>query len=131
MAKYKFSRHFTIKEANEYIALIKPLLQEIRLLNIRLAEQGFDIYKGTYKPGFHPCTLDEYPPDFRKMVRLVQRINKEGIEIKSIEQGMVNFPAIRSNGQEVFLCWKLDEEQIEFWYPLPGGSSGREHIDDI
>ncbi len=131
MAKYKFSRHFTIEEANSYISLIKPIMQEIRLLSSRLSEQGFDIYKGKYKPGFHPSTLDEFPPDFRKLVQLVQQINKEGIEIKGVEQGLVDFPAVRPSGEEVFLCWKLDEDQIEFWHPLRGGFSGREHIDEF
>ena len=131
MKKYQYPRHFTIKEANSYIALIKPLMQEIRRLGLRLSEQGFDIYKGRYKPGLNPSTLDEFPPDFRTLVRLVQQINAEGIEIKGITQGMVDFPALRPNGEEVFLCWKLDEEQIEFWHPLRDGFAGREHIDDF
>ena len=131
MADYYFNKHFTIEEARSYLPILKPLLQEMRLLAIKLSEAGFDIYKAKYKPGFHPGTQREFPPEFERVVELIRLINREGIEVKSVEQGMVDFPALRGNKEEVFLCWKLDEDDIEFWHPLQGGYRAREHIDDF
>ena len=54
-----------------------------------------------------------------------------GIEIKGLEIGLIDFPALRENGDEVLLCWKLDEEDIEFWHPIDEGYKGRKHIDDF
>ncbi len=131
MANYSYIKHFTIAEANAKIRYLRPLLEELRQLSIVLTENGFDIYQGRYKPGYHPGTRDEFPPRYRRMLGLIHQLNDDGIEVKGIEQGLVDFPALRPNGEEVFLCWKLDEDYIEFWHPLQGGMKGREHIDDF
>ena len=54
-----------------------------------------------------------------------------GVEIKGIEQGLVDFPAVRQNGEEVFLCWKMDEDDIEFWHSIEDGFQGRHHINEF
>lgn len=132
MAKnYVYEKHFTLEEARACLPMLKENLAQIRRLVLRLRAIGFDYYKGKYLPGFHPDTRDEFPPDFEQMVSLIQTINELGIEIKSLESGLVDFPALRGNGEEVFLCWKIDEDDIEFWHTLDGGFKGREHIDDF
>ena len=65
------------------------------------------------------------------MIYAMQDIHEMGIEIKGLEQGIIDFPALRENGEEVFLCWKLDEDSIEFWHPLDSGFAGREKIEDF
>ena len=49
------------------------------------------------------------------------------IQVKDIERGLVDFPAI-IGGKEVFLCWEQDEEDIEFWHELDAGYAGRERL---
>lgn len=129
--KYQYKKHFTLSEARHYLPVLRDLLVEIRKNILNLKAIGFDIYQGKYLPGFHPDTFDEYPDEYRSLLKSVQKIIQEGIEIKGLEYGLVDFPAIRENGQEVFLCWKVDEEDIEFWHPLEGGFKAREHIDDF
>jgi hypothetical protein len=123
--------HFTLEEASYLIPELKQKLSAIRSLSLKLKAVGFDIYMGQYKPGFHPDTLNEFPQDFINMKQHVKEIYTLGIEIKGIEQGLVDFPAIRENGEEVYLCWKMDEDTIEFWHRIPDGLHGRRHIDDF
>ena len=92
---------------------------------------GFDVYKGRYLPGFNPDTLDAFPDEYHRLLERIEEIRSEGIEVKGLETGLVDFPALRENGEEVFLCWKMDEDDIEFWHALDGGFRGREHIDDF
>jgi len=40
---------------------------------------------------------------------------------------LIDFPAI-IGGNEVFLCWEQDEEDIEFWHDLESGYAGRERL---
>jgi len=129
--QYQYQKHFTLQEARELLPGMRHFLQKIRKLTLYLKSVGFDIQRGKYCPGFHPDTRDEFPIEFRDLVKLIEEINNSGIQIKSLEQGLIDFPALRSNGDEVFLCWKLDEDEIEFWHYVETGFAGREHISDF
>lgn len=126
-----YKKHFKLEEARGLIPKLKQKLIIIRNLALMLKAKGFDIYSGKYRIGFHPDTYNEYPENYKKLQTLVNDVLASGIEIKGIEQGLVDFPAIRGNGQEVFLCWKMDEDDIEFWHSINEGFQGRHHIDEF
>ncbi len=128
---HKYKKHFTLQEANNLIPELKNLMRKIRSRAVDLKDKGFDVYKGKYIPGYHPDTYDEYPPEFRELIELMQQIHHMGIEIKGLEQGLIDFPALRENGEEVFLCWKLDEDEIGFWHQLKSGYAGRKTIEEF
>jgi len=126
-----YQRHFDLQEARKLLPELRIKLSAVRNLTIELQSTGFDFYKGKYKPGFHPDTNTEHPSAYIELKAAVKDIYDLGIEIKGLEQGLIDFPAIRNNGDEVFLCWKLDEQDIEFWHPISTGFRGRKHIDDF
>ena len=128
MQNYFYDKHFTIEEARKLVPELRDKLLEIRRITLELKTIGFDIYTGKYKPGFHPDTLDEYPSNYLKLIGTIKGITEQGIELKALEYGLVDFPSLRENGEEVFLCWKMDEDDIEYWHPIPAGFKGREHI---
>jgi hypothetical protein len=41
--------------------------------------------------------------------------------------GLVDFPTVRDD-RIVYLCWMVDEPQIDFWHELDTGLSGREPL---
>ena len=43
--------------------------------------------------------------------------------------GLVDFPAM-IDGEEVFLCWKSDEEDIEYYHGVDEGFAGRKLLPD-
>jgi hypothetical protein len=57
----------------------------------------------------------------------VALISRLGIQAKDLDRGLVDFPSIR-NGREVFLCWELEEDDIEFWHDIEAGYAGRERL---
>jgi hypothetical protein len=128
---YHYEKHFTLNEARKYLPDLRQIISDIRQLSIHLKDIGFDFFEGRYIPGFHPDTLNEYPDAYEQMIKLIRKITNMGIEIKGLENGLVDFPALREDGEEVFLCWKLDEDDIEFWHPIDIGYKGRKHIDDF
>lgn len=128
---YHYEKHFTLDEARTYLPKLKTMLSEIRQMAIHLNDMGFDFYKGRYRPGFHPDTFKEFPDAYEEMIGLIREVTRMGIEIKGLEIGLIDFPALRENGEEVFLCWKLDEDDIEFWHSIDNGYKGRKHIDDF
>ena len=58
---------------------------------------------------------------------LVDDIGAEGIIIRDISQGLVDFPHMRE-GCEVYLCWIGGEEGIEFWHETDRGFIHRQPL---
>ena len=50
--------------------------------------------------------------------------------IKSIEQGLLDFPSKRFD-DEVWLCWKYGETEIKFWHEKDSGFIGRKPIETV
>lgn len=55
------------------------------------------------------------------------RINGWGIELKGIDEGLIDFPSERE-GRTVCLCWRLGEEHIGWWHELDAGFAGRQPL---
>lgn len=55
-------------------------------------------------------------------------IQEPGCVIKDLDVGLLDFPAFY-RGKEVYLCWKLGEERIEWWHHIEDGFQGRTPID--
>ena len=92
---------------------------------------GFNVYTRKYRPGCNPDTLNEFPDDYIQLFDITQALNEDGIILKGIEEGLVDFPAIREDGEEVFLCWKEGEENVNFWHSLTAGYRGRRPITEF
>ena len=59
--------------------------------------------------------------------RVLQQFRGREIQVKDIERGLLDFPAI-IGGREVFLCWEQDEDDVEFWHEIDAGYAGRERL---
>jgi len=55
------------------------------------------------------------------------RINEWGVELKSIDEGLLDFPHER-DGRVVYLCWRLGEERISWWHDMDAGVAGRQPL---
>lgn len=55
---------------------------------------------------------------------VLQSVQAMGLEVRSIEYGLVDFPA-RVGGQEAYLCWKLGEPRVAFYHGLLEGYATR------
>ena len=54
-------------------------------------------------------------------------ISAAGAQIKSLEEGLLDFPARRGD-ENVLLCWKLGEDEIEYWHGVDEGFAGTEAV---
>ena len=58
----------------------------------------------------------------------MEKIEEIGVLVKDLDIGLVDFPTLY-HGEEVYLCWRMDEEGIEFWHGVHEGFAGRKGID--
>ena len=63
-----------------------------------------------------------------KFYESVEILENTGIVVKSIEQGLLDFPSKRFD-EEVWLCWKYGETEIKFWHEKDSGFMGRKPIE--
>jgi hypothetical protein len=61
------------------------------------------------------------------LYREIEEIEEFDILIKSVDEGLLDFPSKRFN-EEVWLCWKLGEENIRFWHGKDEGFIGRKPL---
>jgi len=63
-----------------------------------------------------------------KFYESVELLENTGVIVKSIEQGLLDFPSKRFD-EEVCLCWKYGESDIKFWHEKDSGFMGRKPIE--
>jgi len=61
---------------------------------------------------------------------VMEQIEKMGIEIKDLEQGLIDFPS-HFEGREIYLCWKLGEDRVKHWHELDTGFEERQEIIEL
>ncbi len=124
-------RHFSLSEARSFLPQLKIKLNEIVSLKKSLDEDGYDIYKHQYFGGIGPNGTGKFPKDMEALIKLVQGIAEEGILIKGLDNGLIDFPHVRDNGEEVYLCFQLGEDDIEYWHSIQDGFAGRKDIEEL
>jgi len=63
-----------------------------------------------------------------KFYESVEILENTGVVVKSVEQGLLDFPSKRFD-EEVWLCWKYGETEIKFWHEKDSGFMGRNPIE--
>lgn len=126
--KLQFTRHYTREEVRAQLPAIRAQLEEIQRLRRELVQVEHRL-DSIMKPG-----ADTGGPSVNRHARATARIHEllrqfkdRQIFVKDPDRGLVDFPAI-IGGREVFLCWELDEEDIEFWHDIESGFAGRERL---
>ena len=127
----QFEKHFTLEEANSALKTVRPILREISELKVELDKKGYDVFRHQYFGGIGPNGQKYFPVEMEHLVALVKDLSEIGVEIKDLNTGLVDFPHIRANGEEVFLCYRLGEDSIVAWHSLSGGFSGRLGLDEL
>ncbi len=126
-------RHFTPEEANAALDDVRPLVEEMvarRRAHIEALERQEGL-EGSIRGnggGIPPATLAEAAAEVereaRELARVVDAIDELGVQVKDIDEGLVDFPALR-DGETVLLCWKLGEDDIRYWHTVEDGYAGR------
>jgi hypothetical protein len=61
--------------------------------------------------------------------RLVDRRHGLGVQVKDLDEGLVDFPAVHpESGDAVLLCWRPDEPAVAWWHGLEDGLAGRKPL---
>jgi hypothetical protein len=130
-------RYFTPKEANDELPEIRPLVEELvahRREQQRLETTRFELAAkiagngGGIDANVLAETEQAEQRERVEIARCVNAIHGRGAIVKDIDEGLVDFPALR-RGEEILLCWRLGEDEVAHWHGLEEGFAGRKPLD--
>jgi hypothetical protein len=136
---------FTLDEARAALRDVRPLMEEVVEAAHLARDAGAGIAVLVQQHGEGPRGIDSPGnPDRARYWDLVeqgrtadehlQELLDEalvlGVEVKDLEQGLVDFRA-RRGGEVVYLCWKLGEPDVLHWHGLHEGFAGRKPLQEL
>ncbi len=65
-----------------------------------------------------------------QMQAAVERLDASDITLRDIETGLIDFPGL-VNGRQVWLCWRLGEDDVAWWHELSTGIAGRRPLAEL
>ncbi len=126
-------RHFTPEEANAALAEVRPLVERMvaqRAEHVAALERQEELERKIRGNGggIPPASLAQATAEVEELARglaaTVDEIGEHGAEVKDLDEGLIDFPALR-RGETVLLCWKLGEDEIRYWHRVEDGFAGR------
>jgi hypothetical protein len=123
--------YYTVEEAQSLLISIRPALIEMVELKEKLNELGFEVYNHEYYGGRGPNGTGRFPDEMDKLIKIIKYLSSLSVEVKNIDTALIDFRHIRKNGEEVYLCYILGEEKIEFWHSLTDGFMGRKTLNEL
>jgi hypothetical protein len=125
------SKHFSLEEARASLTEVRPLAEALVAVKRTLDDRGCDIRRHGYFGGIGPNGERCFPDELERLVEILKRLEALGVVVKGIEQGLVDFPHIRSSGEEVYLCYRAGETDVAFWHSIEAGFAGRRPIREL
>ncbi len=128
---YRHAIHFTPTEAADLLEEVVLKLEAIRDAKRALDESGYDIRGHHFFAGMGTNGVRRYPKEVDRLIGHFRELSTLGILVKDMERGLIDFPAIRENGEEVYLCYHLGEESIGYWHSIEEGYPGRTPLSEF
>jgi hypothetical protein len=127
---------FTLDQAEAMLPQVRDELLAMQACKRRLDDLRVDFVHAaeTSSGNGHVQDEDGLGEKRRRAETLVEelnerlmRINSWGVELKGIDEGLIDFPSAR-DGRTVYLCWRLGEDRIGWWHELDVGFAGRQPL---
>jgi hypothetical protein len=119
-------RYFTAAEANALLPSVGPLVEQLRSAQERMDERHDEVMDSVPTNG-GGVVHREFLDASTEATKALAALEELGIVVRDPSSGLIDFPSIR-DGVEVFLCWRLGEEAVEWWHPPETGFAGRQPL---
>ena len=131
-------RFFTEEEANAALTVVRPTVKRLvaarklfvdavrRLETVqgRVAGNG-----GSLDPQRVRDVQEGAAEAAAAITEIVAELEALGVQVKDLDEGLVDFPAQHPERDEpVLLCWRLGEDEVSYWHGLDEGFAGRKPL---
>lgn len=128
--------YFTREEAEILLPQITVLLRSIQQHRntLRTAEEELDTLRIKAMSNGHDlhthmmAVQENVATSVDSLSKMIEDLQAFGCELKDPDMGLIDFLSLR-NGQEIYLCWHLGEDRINYWHYLHTGIAGRQPLE--
>jgi hypothetical protein len=131
-------RFFTPEQANAALEVVRPLVERLvdarkRLVHIAGRLEEVEGRVSGNGGGLDPERVrelqDRAAEAANDIAGLVSELEEVGIQVKDLDQGLIDFPALHPERDEtVLLCWRLGEDAVGYWHGVEEGFAGRKPL---
>jgi hypothetical protein len=116
---------WTVERANAALPRVGAALARVREL-VAEARREREGTAGLLEGNGHPTT----PRGNEELGAAVEALTSQGIILRDLDAGLVDFPARLGDGRRYLLCWVLGEPAVEWWHWPDTGFAGRRPLSD-
>jgi hypothetical protein len=127
-------RYFTLAEANATLPLVRRIVADItaRYPQWRDLVARFELVASQARPEWGESAEQvrlrgEIETVARDIAAFLSELEQLGCVFKGFDQGLVDFYG-QLDGRDIFWCWQVGEERIEYWHELEAGFAGRQPV---
>jgi hypothetical protein len=137
-------RYFTVGEVDRLVPRLEQIFVHVLQLRAALRVQQEKLERAglTITPETLAALEDESPSDtiqvrqgklmfrayYDELSERLAEIQRLGGQVKDLDTGLVDFLA-RRRDEDILLCWKLGERNVQYWHTEEAGFRGRQRID--
>jgi len=120
------ARYWTLDEANANLERVAGLVDRARHLAAEM-QSGADPMASRANGNGRRRAADP-----RSALReVLEGLDAEGILLRDIERGLIDFSARTSAGRDYWLCWVVGEPEVAWWHWPEDGFAGRTSVDEL
>ena len=127
-------RLFTLDEARALLPTVRQILTEIQAAKGEVDSSGAEMARLLALTGGNGHLQSDLASSRSNVEAAAGRLQDRiaelediGVELKGIDEGLCDFPSMREE-RVVYLCFRLGEDDIEYWHELDTGFSGRQRL---
>ncbi len=113
-------RIWTVEEANAALARVTGLVEHARDAAKRLREDAETTRRAAPHNGH-----GRRQHASEQLESVIHDLEADGIVLRDIDRGLVDFPAMAPSGRSYWLCWIVGEPAVEWWHWPEDGFAGR------
>jgi hypothetical protein len=117
-------RYWTVEDANAALPRVREIVRRIQALVGERREQTERSEERIHGNGHAPGGADD------ELREALEELARDGIVLREVDDGLIDFPARSAGGRQYWLCWLVDEPEVAWWHWPETGFAGRRPLSD-
>ena len=119
-------RIYTVEEARAALPDVATLVRTLADAHARMEERHEKVTESISQNGGGKAHK-EFLDASLAAASALSKLDEMSILVRDPATGLIDFPSER-DGEQIYLCWRLGEDGIDFWHPPETGFAGRQPL---